>query len=50
MKDLWSGRFDKALDPRIRAFTSALELDRRIAAHDVRGSVAHARMLCRKGS
>jgi argininosuccinate lyase len=49
MKDLWSGRFDKALDPRIRAFTSSLDLDRRIAAHDVRGSIAHARMLGRQG-
>jgi argininosuccinate lyase len=49
VKDLWSGRFDKALDPRVRAFTSSLELDRRIASHDVRGSIAHARMLGRQG-
>ena len=49
MKDLWSGRFEKPLDPRIREFTSSLELDKRIAAHDVRGSVAHARMLGRQG-
>jgi argininosuccinate lyase len=48
MKDLWSGRFDKPLDPRIRAFTSSLDLDRRIAVHDVRGSIAHARMLGRQ--
>jgi argininosuccinate lyase len=48
MKDLWSGRFDKPLDPRIRGFTSSLDLDRRIAAHDVRGSIAHARMLGRQ--
>jgi len=48
MKDLWSGRFEKPLDPRIRAFTSSLDLDRRIAAHDVKGSVAHARMLGRQ--
>jgi argininosuccinate lyase len=48
MKDLWSGRFVKPLDPRIRAFTSSLDLDRRIAAHDVRGSIAHARMLGRQ--
>jgi len=48
MKDLWSGRFEKPLDPRIRAFTSSLDLDRRIAAHDVRGSIAHARMLGRQ--
>ena len=48
MKDLWSGRFEKPLDPRIRAFTSSLDLDRRIAVHDVRGSIAHARMLGRQ--
>ncbi|MEK6619865.1 MAG: lyase family protein, partial [Chloroflexota bacterium] len=48
-KDLWSGRFARPLDPRIRAFTSSLDLDRRIAAIDVRGSLAHARMLGRQG-
>ena len=49
MTDLWSGRFAKPLDPRIRAFTSSLDLDARIAAIDVRGSIAHARMLGRQG-
>jgi argininosuccinate lyase len=49
MKDLWSGRFSKPLDPRVREFTSSLDLDKRIAAHDVRGSIAHARMLGRQG-
>ncbi|MGH2378358.1 MAG: argininosuccinate lyase, partial [Candidatus Limnocylindria bacterium] len=49
MTDLWSGRFAKPLDPRIRAFTSSLDLDRRIAGIDVRGSIAHARMLGRQG-
>jgi argininosuccinate lyase len=48
-KPLWSGRFDGTLDPRIRAFTASLELDKRIALHDVRGSIAHARMLGRQG-
>lgn len=48
-KDLWSGRFEKPLDPRIRAFTSSLDLDKRIAAIDVKGSIAHARMLGRQG-
>ncbi|MFN2521477.1 MAG: argininosuccinate lyase [Candidatus Limnocylindria bacterium] len=42
---LWSGRFAGGLDPAVLAFTSSLELDKRIAAHDVRGSIAHARML-----
>ena len=45
MKDLWSGRFAGSLDPRVRAFTSSLDWDKRLARHDVRGSLAHARML-----
>ena len=49
MTDLWKGRFATGLDPRIRAFTASLELDQRIALHDVRGSIAHARMLGRQG-
>ena len=49
MSDLWSGRLAGGLDPRIRGFTSSLELDHRIARHDVRGSIAHARMLGRQG-
>ena len=44
-KELWSGRFAGSLDPKIRAFTASLEWDKRIAAYDVRGSIAHARML-----
>jgi argininosuccinate lyase len=47
--DLWKGRFAAGLDPRIRAFTASLELDKRIALHDVQGSIAHARMLGRQG-
>ena len=47
-KPLWSGRFEGSLDPKIRAFTASLDLDRRIALHDVRGSIAHARMLGRQ--
>jgi argininosuccinate lyase len=47
--DLWKGRFVTGLDPSIRAFTASLELDKRIALHDVRGSIAHARMLGRQG-
>jgi len=47
-KPLWSGRFTTGLDRRVAGFTSSLELDRRIALHDVRGSLAHARMLGRQ--
>ena len=48
MTDLWKGRFETGLDPQVRAFTASLELDKRIALHDVRGSIAHARMLGRQ--
>ena len=46
---LWGSRFTASLDPRIREFTSSLEADRRLAPYDVRGSLAHARMLKRQG-
>jgi len=48
-KPLWSGRLATGLDPRVREFTASLQLDHAIARHDVRGSVAHARMLGRQG-
>ncbi len=48
-RPLWSGRFAGGLDPKIREFTASLELDGRIALHDVHGSIAHARMLGRQG-
>jgi argininosuccinate lyase len=47
-KPLWSGRFATPLERRVAGFTSSLELDHRIALHDVRGSLAHARMLGRQ--
>jgi len=48
-KDLWKGRFESPLDPKVRDFTASLELDKRLASHDARGSLAHARMLGRQG-
>jgi argininosuccinate lyase len=44
---LWGGRFGKAADETIEAFTASLPFDRRMALHDVRGSIAHVRMLGR---
>ena len=46
---LWGSRFSRPLDERVRAYTSSLEADGRLAAYDVRGSLAHARMLKRQG-
>jgi argininosuccinate lyase len=48
-KALWSGRFAAPLDRSVLRFTSSLGLDLRIARHDVRGSIAHARMLGQQG-
>ena len=48
-KDVWKGRFEGGLEPKVREFTTSLELDKRLASHDVRGSVAHARMLGHQG-
>jgi argininosuccinate lyase len=42
---LWGGRFSKEADASIEAFTASLPVDRRMARHDVRGSIAHVRML-----
>ena len=45
----WGGRFDGATDPRVEAFTESISFDQRLAAVDVRGSQAHARMLADVG-
>ena len=48
-KPLWSGRFVMGSERSMLWFTSSLELDHRILRYDVRGSLAHARMLGRQG-
>jgi argininosuccinate lyase len=45
----WKGRFRKPLDPGALAFSTSIDVDRRLAAHDVRGSRAHVAMLARQG-
>ncbi len=45
----WAGRFQESTSPLVDAYTSSLAVDRRIAIEDVRGSIAHARMLGRQG-
>jgi len=41
----WSGRFRTPVAERVRRFTASVDFDRRLAAHDIAGSLAHARML-----
>jgi len=45
----WGGRFDAALDKKAEAFLASLPFDRRLAQEDVRGSMAHCRMLIKTG-
>jgi argininosuccinate lyase len=48
-KKVWSGRFDAPPDARSEAYTSSISFDTRMIFEDIRGSVAHARMLGRQG-
>ncbi len=46
---LWHGRFAEAPADDLLAFTSSLDVDRRLAADDIAGSRAHVAMLARVG-
>ncbi len=45
----WGGRFSEATDAFVEAFTASVTFDRRMYAQDIRGSIAHARMLAKVG-
>src|SRR4029079_2534293 len=42
---LWSGRFAEPVDALVKRLTYSLAFDRRLALHDIAGSLAHAKML-----
>ena len=44
-----SGVFATSTDARVDAFTESISFDWRLYAHDIRGSIAHARMLAEVG-
>jgi argininosuccinate lyase len=46
---LWGGRFSEATDAFVERFTASVQFDRRLYHHDIRGSIAHARMLAAAG-
>jgi argininosuccinate lyase len=45
----WSGVFERETDRRVEKFTESVSFDRRLYAHDIRGSIAHAHMLSKVG-
>jgi argininosuccinate lyase len=46
-KKLWGGRFSEATDVFVESFTASVGFDKRLYAHDIAGSKAHAGMLAR---
>jgi len=45
----WAGRFTTPINQLVETFTASINFDYRLAIHDIRGSLAHARMLHRIG-
>jgi argininosuccinate lyase len=45
----WGGRFRQTTDPGVERFSASIHFDRALARYDIRGSIAHARMLGRAG-
>jgi argininosuccinate lyase len=46
---IWGGRFREGTDPVVERFTASVHFDRALARYDIRGSIAHARMLGQTG-
>lgn len=49
MSKLWGGRFQRETDRLVEEFTASIGVDARLWEADIRGSIAHARMLTRVG-
>lgn len=49
MAKLWGGRFQKNTDKKVDDFNSSIRFDKRMYRQDIRGSIAHAKMLGKQG-
>ena len=45
----WSGRFNEPVSDLVKRYTASVSFDRRMATQDIRGSLAHAKMLTKQG-
>lgn len=45
----WGGRFNEPTDAFVARFTASVEFDQRMYLQDIRGSIAHAKMLAKVG-
>lgn len=48
-KKLWGGRFSESTDAFVEEFTESVSFDKELALYDIKGSIAHAKMLGRQG-
>ena len=46
---LWGGRFAQPTNKFVEEFTASIDFDKRLYHQDIRGSIAHARMLGKQG-
>ena len=49
MKKPWAGRFSHKTSGLVESFTESITFDKRLWKHDIRGSIAHAKMLGKQG-
>ncbi len=45
----WGGRFDEPLDAVALRYSASVDVDKRLAPEDIRGSIAHVQMLAARG-
>jgi argininosuccinate lyase len=45
----WDGRFGEGTDVIVEAFTSSIQIDKRLYPYDIKGSIAHCHMLAKVG-
>ena len=45
----WAGRFSEPVSDLVKRYTASVDFDRRMWRQDIRGSLAHARMLAQQG-
>ena len=45
----WGGRFNEPVDAFVARFTASVDFDQRLAQQDIKGSLAHAKMLTKAG-
>ena len=47
--EAWSARFSEPVAELVKRYTASVDFDKRLALHDIAGSLAHADMLCAVG-